>query len=644
MPDVIFQSKLAIGDIVVMTSAIRAFAEARPDFKVAVDTTHPDVWINNPHLTPIDTMDQPVVVPISYKSLLDQSNQRNVHFTAGYLHDINRKLGLSIQLRDMRPDIHLTDAEKEFEFDIERPYWVLMAGGKTDFKTKWWDPLYFQQVVDMMDGYTIVSVGGADQDYFYTAKVTNVVDLVGKTTIRELIRLVYFSRGVICPVTCGAHMAAAFNKPCVVIAGGREPYWWQAYTPETWKANCTTDPPEGFVGQTFLHAIGRLSCCTYGGCGKTTIDSTVNPGNNCLHVRQGPSMKQPACLKLTSPFEVVEAVCSYDSHPRIVQRLDNHRPIKHIGSPITICVVAHGGPDRPRLWSKSQERHLTYHEMHRRCIESIIDNTPAGTYELRIGCNSVCLQTETWLDRCAESHPNIKLYKEPVNIGKSPLMRRMFAGDDRDTSTIAHLSFDAITRLAVKDDYIIRHQPRYQPRLAGLWSLSKINLNTEWLVWLDDDAYIQDPNWIYEIDDIVGSCTDDVGCIGYLYKWPTDLDQYAWITTRKWWKNVPLEEEGPKFRMTFCTGAFWIARVAALKVVDWPDANLWQQNDDVLLGEALRQNGYTLKALAGEPAVIEDVGRRGMFQPTAGTIAGAGDCNGRIRNDPEPDAHHTPDE
>ena len=50
-------------------------------------------------------------------------------------------------------------------------------------------------------------------------------------------RLTYHAQGMLCPVTALMHLAAAAemkggwpkNRPCVVVAGGREPMQWEAY-------------------------------------------------------------------------------------------------------------------------------------------------------------------------------------------------------------------------------------------------------------------------------------------------------------------------------------------------------------------------------------------------------------------------------
>ena len=86
-----------------------------------------------------------------------------------------------------------------------------------------------------------------------------MLDLRGKTDLRQLVRLVYHAQGILCPVTLLMHLAAAVdvkpgmpkNRACVVIAGGREPAQWEAYPHHQ-----------------YIHTNGALRCCDNGGCWK----------------------------------------------------------------------------------------------------------------------------------------------------------------------------------------------------------------------------------------------------------------------------------------------------------------------------------------------------------------------------------------
>ena len=107
---------------------------------------------------------------------------------------------------------------------VRVPFWIVGAGGKFDFTAKWWEHARWQAVVDDFAGrIRFVQVG--EKGHHHPA-LRGVLDLRGKTDLRQLVRLVYHADGVLCPVTSLMHLAAAVPwkhsgglRPCVVVAG-----------------------------------------------------------------------------------------------------------------------------------------------------------------------------------------------------------------------------------------------------------------------------------------------------------------------------------------------------------------------------------------------------------------------------------------
>jgi ADP-heptose:LPS heptosyltransferase len=134
-----------------------------------------------------------------------------------------------------------------------------------------------------------------------------VIDLVGKTDMRQLVRLMYHADGVVCGVTMLMHLAAAVptkpgrprSRPCVVIAGGREPAQWEAYPHHS-----------------FLHRHSSLPCCDAGGCWKSRIeplgDGEKHDESLCEYPVVTPSGKKlPKCLDLITAQDVIRAIELY---------------------------------------------------------------------------------------------------------------------------------------------------------------------------------------------------------------------------------------------------------------------------------------------------------------------------------------------
>ena len=86
------------------------------------------------------------------------------------------------------------------------------------------------------------------------------------------------------------------NRPCVVVAGGREPPHFTAYPHHQ-----------------FIHTVGALRCCDNGGCWKSRTlplgDGDVNDRPDALCVDVVCSL--PRCMDLISPQDVINRIEYY---------------------------------------------------------------------------------------------------------------------------------------------------------------------------------------------------------------------------------------------------------------------------------------------------------------------------------------------
>ncbi len=219
-----------------LTAAVRDLHRCYPQrFATDVRTPCPHLWENNPYLTPLEEGDRRVRVIQCEYPLVHRSNQSPVHFLHGFIEFLNETLRLQIRPTECKEDIHISELEKSWFSQVREilgedvPFWIIVAGGKRDFTIKWWDARRFQAVVDHFQGKLLfVQVG--EKGHHHPA-LRGVIDLRGKTDLRQLVRLVYHAQGVLCPVTFAMHLAAAVevkggrpkNRPCVVVAGGQEP-------------------------------------------------------------------------------------------------------------------------------------------------------------------------------------------------------------------------------------------------------------------------------------------------------------------------------------------------------------------------------------------------------------------------------------
>src|SRR6185503_17819165 len=143
------------GDLVTLTAAVRDLHECYPDqFITDVRTGSPELWDNNPYITPLEATDPGVKVFVCHYPLIQHSNQRPIHFIHGFIEYLNYKLGLQIKPTRFGGDIHLSTEEKSLPSPVEEiigeplPYWIIVAGGKLDITIKWWHFRRWQAVVD----------------------------------------------------------------------------------------------------------------------------------------------------------------------------------------------------------------------------------------------------------------------------------------------------------------------------------------------------------------------------------------------------------------------------------------------------------------------------------------------------------------
>ena len=297
------------GDVVMLTAAVRDLHRCHPgEFVTDVRTSCPDLWLSNPWLTALSEQDPDVEIVDCHYPLIHRSNQTPCHFLHGFSEYLNERLGLSIRPTAFKGDIHLSASEKAWFETVQATrgrcasFWLMVSGGKYDFTTKWWDPRRYQAVVDHFAGrIEFVLVGEVSHHH---PPLRGVVDLRGQTTLRQLVRLMYHAEGALTPVSLLMHLAAAVetpsggpkNRPCVVVAGGREPPSWYSY-------------PHHQV----LHRVGALSCCDDGGCWKARVrplgdgDEKDEPQNLCVQ----PAGDLPRCLDLITSADVIRAIETY---------------------------------------------------------------------------------------------------------------------------------------------------------------------------------------------------------------------------------------------------------------------------------------------------------------------------------------------
>jgi len=270
-----------LGDRMMFTPVVRDFKKAYPDIQVGIISAGPEMWHNNPHIDrTVTEANADETYDIGPGKVTRGSKTNGLHITAAFRESLQENSGKVIKQGPFKPDIHLSEAEKNHQL-VDGRYWVINCD-TGPFTAKRWRAERFQQLVDAMPETTFVQVGLAKDN---CARLTgnNVIDLIGKTKIRELFSLVYNADGCISLVSSLMHVAAAFDKPCVVLAGGREPFTFEKY-----------------ANHRYLDRTGLLPCCKLKACWHNALSACKDHDGTVAH-----------CMDLISVRHVKDAIESY---------------------------------------------------------------------------------------------------------------------------------------------------------------------------------------------------------------------------------------------------------------------------------------------------------------------------------------------
>jgi ADP-heptose:LPS heptosyltransferase len=655
MQRITIRHKWALGDTILLTGLVRDLHRTYPEkYQIQVDTHFTNVWWNNPYVTRFEPGTQTLKVEVSWGEAIKSNSYAQYgntkvmkHILAWYHYDFWKKTGIEVPVTDPKPDLHLTDEEKEKR--ISGRYWVILSGGKLDLTTKHWHAHRAQEVVDALaeKGIPCVQVGAVHSNHIHPP-LKNCTNLLGKTeNVRDLWNIIMHADGVICGVTGAMHIAAAFDKPCVVYAGGREEPWFEAYVNQYNAFGDTAKPVR--VEHKFLHTIGQLICCDKQGCWKKrTIpldpqDLTGKSYTLCRQpVRPETTHPVPRCQDLISSEQVISAVMSYyqdGTIPPIDLQQDKSNDLteKNINSfeGPTVEVISVNKEHRKQIikpilvrepsaniqlqkpYQKAHPLELTqsgvgtlqvnqnlldhkilggkftvfvlcygpYPQLAKRCLTSILNTVPSDRLDLRVAANAVAPETLDFLNTL----PISKLYVNEQNCYKYPIMRQMFWDEDHP-------------------------------------------IKTNYILWFDDDTWVAHPNWL---SDLAKTIIDNhaYGYRMYGNLMYHDLSIYkkksvkpdTWFKEGKWYRGKPLriksgqQESVNGSIIDFAVGWCWALATEAIRAADIPDERLRHNGGDITIGEQIHQSGVMIKQWNKNKSLIacpsrEQGGRRGYSE------------------------------
>jgi len=217
------------------------------------------------------------------------------HFSSAFYIELKEILGVDVKQTSLLPDIHLSVEEKAWMNQVEQvfgyrgKFWLLNCGIKPDYPAKQWPVNYWQEVVDILENKVqFVQVGELAEGHEHRP-LRGVISLLGKTNLRELIRLSYHADGGMSHVSLLHHLMAAWQKPHVTIAGGREPARWESYPHVR-----------------YMDTNGLTPCASYDGCWKSgrIHEDEKNENKKCINLVGN----QQKCMTMITPEMVAREI------------------------------------------------------------------------------------------------------------------------------------------------------------------------------------------------------------------------------------------------------------------------------------------------------------------------------------------------
>lgn len=294
---ILFTDSHALGDAAENLIAIKDFHNSNPSIEVNYQGTGEQLFENIPWVNrkmTRSTADQVVQITMD---LINNSNKNGMQVVRCIEYDIEKKTGLKIHPGDLKLPVmfsneELADRKMFAENGIPSAYWIINAGGKSDFTTKHYPVEYFQKIVDATKHkITWVQVGMSQHQH---KPLQNVINMIDKTkSLRDFLKLIYFSSGVLTPISSTLHLSAmpmpanGKTRPCVVLGGGREPQSFTLYPNHHW-----------------FSAVGHLKCCS-SPCWKAKVEKGEN---SCVNPVEIGGQLVPKCMTIINPHLVASKV------------------------------------------------------------------------------------------------------------------------------------------------------------------------------------------------------------------------------------------------------------------------------------------------------------------------------------------------
>ena len=320
---IILTNHQSCGDVIAITALPRDIHRQYPgEFEIGVSTSWEELWQGNPHIKVFPPMG-PTAEVAGWRKIslhnprVNESNRLPRTYLEAWHDYLGKVLGRRLEATEAKGDLYVSEEEKN-TYPVTDPggepvrYWLIIGGGKFDFSAHWPVKAHLQELIwKMRDAFgekiRAVQIGGPGH---FHPDLDGAINLVGRTSLRQVIQLIFHSEGCVGPNTflnhaCAAvpikrppfvppdppHPAGTENmrvfaplRPNIVLGGGHMPVIWSSYP-----------------GTQFLHTIGQLDCCASGGCWRSRAQVIGDGADKdtthlCLHPLEFGNISYASCM------------------------------------------------------------------------------------------------------------------------------------------------------------------------------------------------------------------------------------------------------------------------------------------------------------------------------------------------------------
>jgi len=220
-PDIVLDFGGGIGDHLLMTTVAHELKE-RGVKRIFISSNYNELYYNNNSIKASNKNFSKIfsnkVLNLNY-SLHIRSERRDIPPKNHIIEDMCAKADIKGEIK-LTPYIYLDITEKKFGSFFKNQIAIQSSGmaAQNAMITKEWFFDYYQKVIYLLkEEFSFVQIGSKTDPL-----LENVLDMRGKTTIRETASILYNSELFVGQVSLLMHLAKAVNCRSIIIYGGRE--------------------------------------------------------------------------------------------------------------------------------------------------------------------------------------------------------------------------------------------------------------------------------------------------------------------------------------------------------------------------------------------------------------------------------------